>query len=225
MATPGPGRLQVTTPPHASQVPPQADSLLMLLQRYPVMWQGLLALKTDQAAVQMHFVFGNPEVASGSLPCNSDGSTPPLRIAQRMRLEQTQLEGVARKMQVSKVLMDSVKKNKNRQVSHFNRSNRVLHAFQTDNEHCMLLALPCGHDHLDVLQQSTNLQTGFITYMQQKQAAGIVNIPAPGSEQAAYVVHIFPSCDFANENLARIAPDLLHRVADIAHLLIVIATV
>ncbi|KAJ6649880.1 Protein split ends, partial [Pseudolycoriella hygida] len=194
MAAPTGRILQVATPPHASQVPPQADSLLMLLQRYPVMWQGLLALKTDQAAVQMHFVFGNPNVASGSLPCNSDGSTPPLRIAQRMRLEQTQLEGVARKM-------------------------------QTVNEHCMLLALPCGRDHMDVLQQSTNLQTGFITYLQQKQAAGIVNIPAPGSEQAAYVVHIFPSCDFANENLARIAPDLLHRVADIAHLLIVIATV
>lgn len=64
------------------------------------MWQGLLALKTDQAAVQMHFVFGNPNVARDSLPCNLDGSTPPLRIAQRMRLEQTQLEGVARKMQV-----------------------------------------------------------------------------------------------------------------------------
>lgn len=43
--------------------------------------------------------------------------------------------------------------------------------------------------------------------------------------QPAYVVHIFPSCDFANESLARIAPDLLHRVAKIAHLLIVIATV
>jgi len=187
-------RLQVSTPPHASQVPPQADSLLMLLQRYPVMWQGLLALKTDQAAVQMHFVFGNPHVARDSLPCNSDGSTPPLRIAQRMRLEQTQVEGVARKMQM-------------------------------DNEHCMLLALPCGRDHMDVLQQSNNLQSGFITYLQQKQAAGIVNIAGPGSQQAAYVVHIFPSCEFANESLARIAPDLLHRVANIAHLLIVIATV
>jgi hypothetical protein len=65
------------------------------------MWQGLLALKNDQAAVQMHFVFGNPHVARESLPCNSDGSTPPLRIAQRMRLEQTQVDGVARKMQVS----------------------------------------------------------------------------------------------------------------------------
>jgi hypothetical protein len=94
-----------------------------------------------------------------------------------------------------------------------------------DNEHCMLLALPCGRDHMDVLQQSNNLQTGFITYLQQKQAAGIVNIAGPVTQQAAYVVHIFPSCDFANENLARIAPDLLHRVADIAHLLIIIATV
>jgi hypothetical protein len=52
-----------------------------------------------------------------------------------------------------------------------------------DNEHCMLLALPCGRDHMDVLQQSNNLQTGFITYLQQKQAAGIVNIAAPGSQQ------------------------------------------
>ena len=58
-----------------------------------------------------------------------------------------------------------------------------LMVFQTDNEHCMLLALPCGRDHLDVLQQSKNLQTGFITYLQQKQAAGIVNIAAPGSQQ------------------------------------------
>ncbi|KAH0544112.1 hypothetical protein KQX54_000381 [Cotesia glomerata] len=145
---------QVATPPHASQVPPQADSLLMLLRRYPVMWQGLLALKNDQAAVQMHFVFGNPNVATESLPCNSDRSTPPLRIAQRMRLEQTQVDGVARKM-------------------------------QTDNEHCMLLALPCGRDQMDVLQQSKNLQTGFITYLQQKQAAGIVNIAAPGSQQVS----------------------------------------
>lgn len=96
---------QVATPPHASQVPPQADSLLMLLRRYPVMWQGLLALKNDQAAVQMHFVFGNPNVATESLPCNSDRSTPPLRIAQRMRLEQTQVDGVARKMQVCKLFI------------------------------------------------------------------------------------------------------------------------
>lgn len=181
-------------PPHASQVPREADSLQMLLRRYPVMWQGLLALKNDSAAVQMHFVGGNPGVAGDTLPRHADGSTPLLRIAQRMRLEPTQLDQVHRKMQM-------------------------------ESEHCMLLALPCGRDHMDVLQQSTNLTAGFITYLQRKQAAGIVNVAPPGHQQAMFTVHIFPSCDFANENLNRIAPDLMHRVADIAHLLIVIATV
>lgn len=93
-------KLHVSTPPP----PPHLDPLIQLLQRYPVMWQGLLALKSEQAAVQMHFVFGNPNVARDSLPCNSDGTTPPLRIVQRMRLEQTQVEGVARKMQVCFIL-------------------------------------------------------------------------------------------------------------------------
>ncbi|XP_022250320.1 msx2-interacting protein-like isoform X2 [Limulus polyphemus] len=185
-------RAQPQTPPHDSQVPPQGDSLL--LQRYPVMWQGLLALKNDQAAVQMHFVSGNPLIAQASLPPMTEGGTPPVRIAQRMRLEQNQLEGVARKMQMLE-------------------------------EHCILLALPCGRDHMDVLQQSNNLRNGFINYLQLKQAAGIVNAAAPGSQQPAYVIHIFPSCDFSNENMARIAPDLLHSVSDIAHLLIIIATV
>ncbi|XP_050298121.1 protein split ends isoform X2 [Anthonomus grandis grandis] len=187
--------IQAATPPLASQVPPQAESLFMLLKQYPLMWQGLLALKNDQAAVQMYYVSGNDDVAKCSLPKNTDGSTPPLRIFQRMRLEPMQVEGVARKMQMEK-------------------------------EHCMLLALPCGHDHMDVLKQSTNLTYGFITYLQQKQAAGIVNVAAPGTTHPpAYVVHIFPSCDFVNENLRRIAPSLLERVADIAHLLIVITTV
>ncbi|KAH7960622.1 hypothetical protein HPB49_021691 [Dermacentor silvarum] len=127
----------------------------------------------------MHFVSGNSRIAVASLPPMTDGCTPPVRIAQRMRLEQTQLEGVARKMQMV-------------------------------DEHCILLALPCGRDHMDVLQQSNNLRNGFINYLQLKQAAGIVNAAAPGSQQPAYVIHIFPSCEFSNENLARIAPDLLH---------------
>lgn len=92
--------MQIATPPHGSQVPHQAESLMSLLQRYPVMWQGLLALKNDQAAVQMHFVYGSRDVAEKSLPRNIEGSNPPLRIAQRMRLEPAQIDGVARKMQV-----------------------------------------------------------------------------------------------------------------------------
>ena len=61
------------------------------------------------------------------------------------------------------------------------------------------------------------LRSNFITYLQLKSAAGIVNV-SNEDNQPAHIVHVFPSCDFANENL-------LHRVADIEHLVIVIATV
>lgn len=67
-------------------------------QKYPIVWQGLLALKNDTAAVQLHFVCGNKALAHRSLPLQEGGAL--LRIVQRMRLEASQLESVARRMTV-----------------------------------------------------------------------------------------------------------------------------
>lgn len=67
------------------------------------MWQGHLTLKNESAAVQLHFLSGNVQLAKSSLPGTGAGRSPALRIAQRMRLEQTQLEGVHRRMQVWKI--------------------------------------------------------------------------------------------------------------------------
>lgn len=54
----------------------------------------------------------------------------------------------------------------------------------------MLLALPCGKDSDDVVKQSNNLTSGFIKYLQEKQAAGIVNIAAPGtSQQVSFLLY------------------------------------
>jgi len=47
----------------------------------------------------------------------------------------------------------------------------------------MLLAVPCARDPVEVMTQGHNLRTGFINYLQQKHAAGIVNIQDPGSSQ------------------------------------------
>jgi hypothetical protein len=166
---------------------------VQLMTKYPIVWQGLLALKNDQAAVQLHFVSGNTILAQRSLPPPDGG--PLLRIAQRMRLEASQLESVARRMTV-------------------------------ENDYCLLLALPCGRDQEDVLGQTQALNTGFITYLQAKQAAGIINVPNPGSNQPAYVVQIFPPCEFSENHLSRLAPDLLNSISSISpHLMIVIASV
>ncbi|XP_028307754.1 msx2-interacting protein isoform X2 [Gouania willdenowi] len=166
---------------------------VQLLTKYPIVWQGLLALKNDQAAVQLHFVSGNNLLAQHSLP--PPEGTSLLRIVQRMRLEATQLDSVARRMTV-------------------------------ENDYCLLLALPCGRDQDDVLGQTQALKSGFITYLQAKQAAGIINVPNPGSNQPAYVVQIFPPCEFSEGHLSRLAPDLLNSISSISpHLMIVIASV
>ncbi|XP_071039572.1 msx2-interacting protein-like [Parasteatoda tepidariorum] len=179
-------------PPSADLSPPKV--LDQILKRYPVMWQGLLCLKNGQAAVQMHFVSGNMGLATASLPPKVGNETTPVRVAQRMRLDQQQLEGVDKKLQAA-------------------------------DGHCVLLALPCGKAQPDVLNQSKNLSTGFIQYLLRKKSAGIVNVANPGSRQPAYVIHFFPACDFTNERLHTVAPDLHEIIADISHLVIVIATV
>lgn len=96
------GQAQAMGPPSNRDAHPgDGGSLLSLLQRYPVMWQGVLGLKNDQCVVQMHFISGFQPLVKMSLPQQApDGTVQPLRIAQRMRLEQAQLEGVAKRMQV-----------------------------------------------------------------------------------------------------------------------------
>lgn len=203
----GPPAFLSTSPaaiPPTSTLPPRPEAklehsghrsidMVQLLKKYPIVWQGLLALKNDQAAVQLHFVSGNTVLAQRSLPPPEGGSL--LRIVQRMRLEASQLDSVARRMMV-------------------------------ENDYCLLLALPCGRDQEDVLGQTQALKSGFITYLQAKQAAGIINVPNPGSNQPAYVVQIFPPCEFSESHLSRLAPDLLNSISSISpHLMIVIASV
>lgn len=65
------------------------------------MWQGTLALKNDSCAVQMHVISGFNSLVQTALPQQIvEGTCQPLRIAQRMRLEAAQLEGVIKRMQV-----------------------------------------------------------------------------------------------------------------------------
>ncbi|KAB7505123.1 hypothetical protein Anas_10013 [Armadillidium nasatum] len=97
---------------------------------------------------------------------------------------------------------------------------------QADSFQYMLQNYPVMWDGILGLknEQKQSLETGFIKYLgEDKKAAGIVNVHLPGSQQSAYVIHIFPPCEFANENLRRIAPEL-HGVAQTSRLLVIIAT-
>ena len=74
----------------------------------------------------------------------------------------------------------------------------IFVVLQNADEFGMLLALPCGHDHVDIIVQSRTLEIGFITYLQQKQAAGIVNVALPGSPQVSPSRYCMLSSSFPN---------------------------
>jgi hypothetical protein len=43
-------------------------------------------------------------------------------------------------------------------------------------EHCILVALPYGLNSVEQITQANYLKTGFMNYLQEKKAAGIVNV-------------------------------------------------
>lgn len=157
-----------------------------------ILWTGSFMIKNDTATIAMNYVSGNINIARNCLSqMTVDSQSAPLRILQRMRLEQSQLEGVQRKL-------------------------------QSENEHCVLIAVPYGMNSLEQMTQTACLRNGFINYLLEKRAAGIVNVSVPN---ASYVVHIFPPCEFTNETLRVRNPDFSRRLGDYTHLFIVIATV
>jgi hypothetical protein len=178
---------------------------------YNVQWQGNLILKNDQAYVKTQLVAGSPQIALASMnywnsdsPCSNASNLQTtshhnLRISQRMRLEQAQLEGVQKRMQM-------------------------------DTDHCILIAEPNGSTPEEIRIQQKNLKNGVIRYFDEKKAAGIVNVLLPGASQPAYVVHIFPPCQFASEILQKRAPDtyrcvVQNKIEQIYLLIVITSTV
>lgn len=112
LSNPSPSNSPTPIQTGSSSVSNSDDTLMELLRRHPVMWQGLLGLKNDSAAIQMHYVSGNSKLAEYSLPkpsgvtgANGIAVPPVLRIAQRMRMEASQLEGVTKRMQVKFIVI------------------------------------------------------------------------------------------------------------------------
>ncbi|CAH8478051.1 unnamed protein product [Schistosoma curassoni] len=154
------------------------------IQEYSVIWRGRLSLKNEEVFVNMHYVSGNQELlkscmgviteqqvalsniatSSSSLGTCMTGDSigpphQPLKIVQRMRLEASQLEGVQRKL---------------RQL----------------NDFCMCLTLasappltPDASLNNEQIRMNRILCDGFIKYMLEKGAAGIINVCHPCTQQ------------------------------------------
>jgi len=173
---------------------PTAHGNDILYSRYPIVWQGNIIVKSQEASVQIHYIAGNREIATSKLPksktvTDSGHLLANLRIKDRLRVTPQNLDLLNSKM------MDEL-------------------------SYCMLLALPCGRDSTDLHKQTTLLKSKFIDYLRDKNVAGIINLES--NEKQPHVLHFFPPGDFSNENIQLRAPDLYINVTDIHHLMLLI---
>lgn len=59
----------------------------------------------------------------------------------------------------------------------------LTYYLQIRDDFCILLALPSSDKKLMDPHQTQSLQTGFIDYLTDKGAAGIMNVPIPGGNE------------------------------------------
>ncbi len=97
---------------------------------------------------------------------------------------------ISQRMRLEAIQLDGVKKH-----------------MQMDNDYCLLIAEPNGLTPDEIRLEQNHLKNGLIQYLNEKQAAGIINILLPGVLQPVYVAHIFPPCEFASEIIRKRAPD------------------
>ena len=184
-----------------------SESLQDIAKRFAVAWRGSLILKSSSFPVRLHLIGGNPEIVEvllRNVPGNSAPNTV-LRISQRLRLDQPKLEEVSKRMNTAGAC-----------------------------GYCMLLALPGVHGGEPPLDTETNMPTqqrplrNLVTYLKQKQAAGVVNLintnnlsPTNIKDEDG-VLHAFPPCQYSHDQLLKIAPHLGQEAFNEDHLVVVV---
>lgn len=170
------------------------ETLSDMTKEYPVVWHGNLVLKNTGFPTRMLLIGGDPAVAELLLRCKDPKDEyDSLRITQRLRLEPARLEEVNKRMSSA-----------------------------GPSGHCILLALPGAipsQPNEENGETCSSLQLrplkSLVSYLDQKEAAGIValnanDMAASGAqrENIIGVLHAFPPCEFSQNQLLKIAPNL-----------------
>lgn len=171
-----------------------AETLIDLVKHLDLAWQGYVVLKNSAFATRMFQIGGDSTLADCLLPSGKFDGDGILRITQRLRLDPPKLEEVAKRISGA-----------------------------GSSGHCLMLALP-GEDMPEAPAgtQSRALRN-LVSYLQQKQAAGVVSLPVAGPKEAdAGVLHAFPPCEFSQKHLVNYASGLGPEPSKEDHLVVLI---
>ncbi|KAI9530836.1 RNA-binding protein 15 [Dissostichus eleginoides] len=141
-------------------------------------WHGMLLLKNSNFPANMHLLEGDHNVASDLLAEGTSGrQVGELKITQRLRLDQPKLDEVSRRIKVA-----------------------------GPGGYAILLAVPGTTEDLSSSDPAASTQRplrNLVSYLNQKQAAGVISLPVGGSRDKdnTGVLHAFPPCDFSQQFL------------------------
>ena len=169
------------------------DSLVDLVKCLPQSWQSYIVLKNSAFSTCMYFIGGDLSVAENLLPASAGSDESPLRITQRLRLDQPKLD------EVGKRISDA-----------------------GSGGHCLLLALPGAAQESTPAGTQSRALRNLVTYLQQKQAAGIISLPVTTGSEDYGVLHAFPPCEFSQKQLLRYVPGLSAEALNEDHLAVII---
>lgn len=145
-------------------------------------WNGLLVLKNSCFPTSMHILEGDQGVISSLLKDHTSGSKlTQLKIAQRLRLDQPKLDEVTRRIKQG-----------------------------SPNGYAVLLATQAtpsgpGSEGMPAVEPGLQrrLLRNLVSYLKQKQAAGVISLPVGGSKgrDSTGMLYAFPPCDFSQQYL------------------------
>ncbi|XP_071960819.1 RNA-binding protein 15-like [Antedon mediterranea] len=171
------------------------DSVFDLSKYFGAAWHGFIVLKNSAFCTRMYLLDGDISIVESLLGSGKNEDEQILKITQRLRLDQPKLEEVTK---------------------------RITSAGA--DGHCLLLALPA--DDAPKLPNATQSRTlrNLVTYLQQKEAAGVISLPVAGhkDKESAGILHAFPPCQYSQNHLLRIAPNLGIEPSKEDHLVIII---
>lgn len=161
-------------------------------------WRGMLLLKNSNFPANMHILEGDGAVASDLLAESSTGrQVSELKITQRLRLDQPKLDEVSRRIKVA-----------------------------GPGGYAVLLAVPGSTEEASASDPAASTQRplrNLVSYLKQKQAAGVISLPVGGSRDKdnAGVLHAFPPCDFSQQFIDSTAKSLAKTEEDYLVMIVV----
>lgn len=145
-------------------------------------WNRLLVLKNSCFPTSLHILEGDQGVISSLLKDHTSGSKlTQLKIAQRLRLDQPKLDEVTRHIKQG-----------------------------SPNGYAVLLATQAtpsgpGSEGMPTVEPGLQrrLLRNLVSYLKQKQAAGVISLPVGGSKgrDSTGMLYAFPPCDFSQQYL------------------------